>query len=303
MTTGSELWKSSAESELLAGRADGFWNVDYFERILLPLLKLPSGAHVLDVGAGNGALTFLLARLRPDLDLTGIDVTQEMVDAGNAAAAERGLTNVRFSQGDALHLSFDDATFDAASCQTVLSYLADPAAAIREMSRVVKPGGSVMVAEFHILNLDFPIDSASAPSTDLAEAARYANLLVQGYHRSGQGDLQVGSKVPFLAMEAGLEVVDCRINDRIAHAFPPYRHQSDEASLAEARSWVNLFEDSGYRSWVESSMSAAGGTTQDVDAFLRLLSDDARHHLRDGDYSFLWLINPVLIVTVARKPM
>ena len=46
---------------------------------------------------------------------------------------------------------------------------------------------------------------------------------------------------------------------------------------------MNLFEDSGYRSWVESSMSAAGGTTQDVDAFLRLLSDDARHHLRDGD--------------------
>jgi SAM-dependent methyltransferase len=297
-----ELWKSSAEAELLAGRAEGFWNLDYFERVLLPLLDLPSGARVLDVGAGNGALTFLLARLRPDLELTGLDLTAELVSAGNEEAAKRELENVNFSQGDALSLPFEDGSFDAAVCQTLLVHLAEPGRAVREMSRVLRPGGSFMAAEFHIINIDFPIDSASPTPYDIGETARYAKLLLHGYRLSGQGDLQVGARVPFMAMEAGLEIIDCRINDRLAHGFIPYRRPSEQASLAEARSWVALFEDSGYRAWVETSMLAGGGTTEDVDEFLRLLPARSRDGFRSGDYSFVWLLNPVLTVTVARKP-
>ena len=104
---------------MLAGRAESFWN-HYFERVILHLLDLPSGARVLDVGAGNSALTFLLARLRPNLELTGLDLTVELVAAGNAEAAKRGLGNAKFSQGDALHLPFEEAGFDAVVCQTLL---------------------------------------------------------------------------------------------------------------------------------------------------------------------------------------
>ena len=302
-TESEELWKSSTEADLLAGRAEGFWNLDYFERVLLPLLDLPPGARVLDVGAGNGALTFLLARLRPDLELTGLDLTAELVAAGNEEAAKRGLGNVKFSRGDALHLPFGEASFDAAVCQTLLVHLAEPERAVREMSRVLRPGGSFMAAEFHIINIDFPVDSAAPTPYDVGETARYARLLLRGYRLSGQGDLQVGARVPFIAVEAGLEVVDCRINDRLAHGFIPYRKASERAALAEARAWVALFEDAGYRSWVETSMLAAGGTTEDVDEFLRLLPARSRAGFRSGDYSFVWVLNPVLTVTVARKPM
>ena len=301
-TESEELWKSSAEADLLAGRAEGFWNLDYFERVILPLLDLPSGARVLDVGAGNGALTFLLARLRPDLEITGLDLTAELVAAGNEEAAKRGFGNVKFSQGDALHLPFGGASFDAAVCQTLLVHLAEPEQAVGEMSRVLRPNGSFMAAEFHIINIDFPVDSASTTPYDVGETARYAKLLLHGYRLSGQGDLQVGVRVPFIAMEAGLEVVDCRINDRLAHAFVPYRKLSEQASLAEARAWATLFEDGGYRSWVETSMLAGGGTTKDVDEFLRLLPARSRDGFRNADYSFVWLLNPVLTVTVARKP-
>jgi len=298
----TDIWKSEAEAALLAGRAEGFWNLDYMDRVLLPLLNLPRGARVIDVGAGNGALTFVLARLRPDLQLTGVDLTQQLVDTGNAEAAKRGLDNVKFSQADALRLPFEDASFDAAVCQTLLIHLPDAAAAVREMARVVKTGGSFMAAEFHILNIDWPVDSAAGAPVDFAETARYTRLLLDGYRASGQGDLQVGAKVPFIARDAGLEVVDCRINDRVAHGFPPYRTASEQASLAEGRSWVGLFEDSGYRAWVEGSMKAAGGTTHDVEGFLGLLPERARQGFRAGDYPFVWLINPVLIVTIARKP-
>jgi SAM-dependent methyltransferase len=297
-----DLWKSDAEAELLATRSEGFWNLDYFERVILPLLDLPHGAKVLDVGSGNGALTFLLARLRPDLELTGVDITPELVTAGNEEAAKQGFKNVRFSEGHALDLPFHDSAFDATLCQTLLVHLPKPELAVSEMARVLRPGGSFMAAEFHIINIDFPVDSASPVPYDLSTTAHYAQLLVHGYRLSGQGDLQVGSRVPFLAIAAGLDVLDCRINDRVAHGFVPYRKPSEDASLAEARSWVGLFEDPAYRDWVESSMRAAGGTSDDVDEFLGQLSTRSRNGFRSGNYSFVWLLNPVLIVTVASKP-
>ena len=133
-TESEELWRNEAEAELLAGRAEGFWNLDYFERVVLPLLAIPAGGRVLDVGAGNGALTFLLARLRPDLDLTGVDLTPELVAAGNDEAGKRGLANVRFVQGDALNLNFPDDHFDATVCQTLLVHLSAPESAVREMA-------------------------------------------------------------------------------------------------------------------------------------------------------------------------
>ena len=303
MSSESEgIWNSSAEADLLAGRAEGFWNLDYFERVLLPLLDLPTGARVLDVGAGNGALTFLLARLRPDLELTGIDLTDAMVAAGNEAAVVRGLANVRFTQGDALRLPVADASFDAAVCQTLLVHLPDAAPAVREMSRVLRPGGSFLAAEFHTLNFELPVASATEPPNDVAAMARYAELVLRGYRQSGQGDLQVGGRVPFLAVDAGLEVVDCRINDRVPHAFPPYRRASDQASLAELRSWAALLEDSAYRAWLESAVLAGGGTVKDVTDMLGLFSDHVRRGVSRSDYAFVWLINPVLLVTVARKP-
>lgn len=296
-----DLWNSDAEAELLAGRAEGFWNVDYFERVILQLLKLPRNAHVLDVGAGNGALTFLLARVRPDLDLTAVDITPELVTAGNDEAGKRNLRNVKFVVGDALHLEFADASFDAAVCQTLLVHLSEPARAVAEMSRVLRPGGSFMAAEFHILNFDWPVESAEPAANSLAENARYADLAVRGYRLSGQGDLRIGARVPFLVRDAGLELVDCRINDRIAHSFGSPGNAAQQASEREARSWVTLFEDAGYRAWVESSMRAAGGTTEDVDRFLQLFTEQSRNALRAGNHSFVWLINPVLIVTVARR--
>jgi SAM-dependent methyltransferase len=297
-----ELWGSSAEAELLARRAEGFWNVDYFERIILPLLALPRGACVVDVGAGNGALTFLLARLRPDLDLTGVDLTAELVSAANDEARKRSLANVRFVEGDATRLEFPDAHFDAAVCQTLLVHLPEPARAVKEMARVLRPGGAFMAAEFHILNIDWPIASATGATPSVAESARYADLLTRGHRLSGQGELQVGARVPFLASDAGLDVIDCRINDRVAHAFPPYRSAAQQASVAEAQAWVTLLEDKGYRAWVENSMRAAGGTSDDVDAFLQMLTAETRSALKSGTIAFVWLINPVLVVTVARRP-
>lgn len=302
-----DLWESDAEARLLESRVEGFWNPDYFSRVILPLLDLKPGARILDVGAGTGALSFLLARLLPEAQVVGIDLTPSMVTAARAQAETLGIANVQFQDGDALALPFENDSFEAVVCQTLLIHLGDPGRAVREMARVLQPGGSFMAAEFHTLALDLPLHLEKMTMTD-AEAddtARYALMLLKGYRNSGQGDFRGGSRAPFLALDAGLQVVDVRINDRVIHAFPPYLKRGQHAAFAEAQTFLAVFKDEGYGAWVSGAMAAGGGSESDAKRAISLFAERLRAVTERGEVNnaaFLWLFNPVLLVTVAQKP-
>lgn len=303
----TELWETNAEAELLETRLTGFWNPDYLQQILLPLLDLQPGDRVLDVGTGAGSLVLLLARLLPAVHFVGIDVTPALLEDARAQQAALGLQNVEFRAGDALNLPFADNEFDATVCQTVLMHLSDPARAVQEMSRVLRAGGLFMAAEYRIVTADWPIDGERQVLTD-AEGqmlARYAQMLAAGYRNMGQGDMQIGGRVPFLAIDAGLEIVDVRINDRVLHAFPPYQKPMQRAARREAQNWANLIQDPTYRAWLTGALTAGGGSEGDMDDFLNLLllarQRQAIMSAGEGGYSFVWLTNPVLFITFARK--
>jgi SAM-dependent methyltransferase len=304
MANHHELWESNAEAQLLESRMNGFWNPDYFNRIILPLLNLQPGSKVLDVGAGNGALTLLLARCLPDVRFVGVDITSTLVEEAKRQAEKMNLHNVEFMEGDALNLPFENESFDAAVCQTLLIHLSQPAKAVAEMSRILKSGGIFMAAEFHILFFENSMDSAEYSSSMEEEMAlcRYTQMILHGYRKSGQGDLKIGGRVPFLAHNEGLTIVDIRINDRVPHAFPPYKKASEQNSIAEMKSWDMLFKDAGYRAWLTGAMIAGGGTESDVEGFFKLFSfHPAEAFHEQSNLAFVWLINPVLLVTIARK--
>lgn len=300
----ADLWNSDAEARLLENRLNGFWNPDYFTRILLPLLNLKAGTRVLDVGAGTGALTLLLAHHLPEIQFVGIDVTASLVADARAQAKTLGIQNVEFVEGDALNLPFENDSFDATVCQTVLIHLSDPVRAIGEMSRVLKPGGTFMAAEFHLLYADMPIEADRLMPTDeeARELGRLGHMIFTGYKASGQGDMKLGGRVPFLVIDAGLDIMDIRINDRVAHAFPPYRKPADRMALAELEGWEAFVHDPTYRAWLTGAMKAGGGTEADVDAFIALLPKHSPDVFApESTFAFLWLINPVLLVTIAQK--
>ncbi len=300
-----ELWESDAEARLLENRINGFWNIDYFRNVLLPLLNLKAGDKVLDVGAGNGALTLLLARHLPDIRFIGVDITTALVEDAQQQAQKLGINNVEFREADALQLPFEDGCFDATVCQTLLIHLGEPAKAVTEMSRVLKQGGVFMAAEFHTLNAEWPITAEPAELMDekALQNAMYMQMIIKGYRQLGQGNLKVGGQVPFLAINAGLRILDIRINDRVSHAFPPYRKPAEQAALAELQSWGSVFQDPAYRAWISNAMVAGGGSENDIADFLSIL--DNRQQTFTGaansNYAFVWLINPVLLVTIARK--
>jgi ubiquinone/menaquinone biosynthesis C-methylase UbiE len=117
----------------------------------LALLNLTPGQSVLEVGCGTGVfLPLLAAAVGPGGRVVGIDHSPQFVTAAHERSAAAGVADVvTVQEADAYRLPFADATFDAAHCERVLMHLDDPTAALREMRRVVKPGGVVVAGETH----------------------------------------------------------------------------------------------------------------------------------------------------------
>ena len=110
---------------------------------LLP--HLTSGMDLLDVGCGPGTITIDLAtRVAPGRTV-GVDVEAPLADA--RAAARVADVEVDFRLGDAYALEFDDDSFDVVHAHQMLHHLTDPVAALREMRRVCRPGGTVSLRE------------------------------------------------------------------------------------------------------------------------------------------------------------
>jgi ubiquinone/menaquinone biosynthesis C-methylase UbiE len=122
----------------------------------------PDGGAVLDVGTGPGVLLMEIARRRPDLRLTGLDLSADMV-----AAAERNLQpfGATVCVGDVTRLPFPDRSFDMIVSSLSLHHWDNPEAAVPELARVLRPGGRLCIYDFRF-----------APFDTLATAARERSL-------------------------------------------------------------------------------------------------------------------------------
>ncbi|MEE3332579.1 MAG: metalloregulator ArsR/SmtB family transcription factor [Myxococcota bacterium] len=109
--------------------------------------RLVDPAHtVADIGTGTGILALELGRL--GLRVIGIDNSRRMLDAARAKIAAEGLDRVELREAEAHELPIEDAEVDAALAHMVLQYLAKPVEVVREMARITKPGGAVVIVDF-----------------------------------------------------------------------------------------------------------------------------------------------------------
>lgn len=132
---------SDREAQRLCDQSSGL------EDLLHADTHYPAGARVLEAGCGVGAQTVILTRRSPEARFTSVDLSAASLALAACHAAESGLANVRFLQADIFRLPFPDGHFDHIFVCFVLEHLADPAAALRALIRVLRPGGSLTLIE------------------------------------------------------------------------------------------------------------------------------------------------------------
>lgn len=121
-----------------------------WREFLVSRMALRPGNLVLDVCTGTAGVALEIAH-QHDGRIVGLDVSHSMLQAGLSAIEKRNLDGrIQLTQGRAEHLPFPDETFDTVVFTYLLRYVQDPDATIRELSRVLKPGGELLSLEFGI---------------------------------------------------------------------------------------------------------------------------------------------------------
>ena len=105
-------------------------------------MNIRPGDRVLEVGVGTGINAVLYPR---DCSVTGIDLSDGMLEKAHERIAKKGVRNVRLMQMDAANLEFADDTFDIVYAPYVISVVPDPVAVTQEMRRVCRPGGRIVI--------------------------------------------------------------------------------------------------------------------------------------------------------------
>jgi 2-polyprenyl-3-methyl-5-hydroxy-6-metoxy-1,4-benzoquinol methylase len=159
------------------------------------LLEVKAGCSVLDVGSGAGEFLIELCSTVEKVRAVGIDTSQTMVATATSRARSAGVA-VQYSIGDVQELRFPHESFDRVSCSRVLAHVENLRAALNEMTRVLAPGGRIVILEPDIVS--FTIDS---DNLDAATALR--RRLIAGIQNPC-----LGRQLQSLVLDSGLDVLD-----------------------------------------------------------------------------------------------
>ena len=121
-----------------------------WRRFLVSRIEAGAGERVLDVATGTAAVAIELSRTH-GCSVVGLDQSPEMLAEGRARVERAGLADrIELVEGRAEGLPFEDGSFDAVTFTYLLRYVEDPAATLRELGRVVRPGGTMASLEFGV---------------------------------------------------------------------------------------------------------------------------------------------------------
>lgn len=179
------------------------------KRLSYERMEIGAGAAVLDVGCGPATDTLTLASLvGPRGQVAGVDQDAAMVAEADRRAAAAGVADrVEHRQGDATALPFEDDRFDAVRSERLLMHLPDPEAALREMVRVARPGGRIVV-----LDTDWGTRSVDTPETELER--RMARVLAELCLRNGYSGRRLYGMMKRAGFaDVGVDVVPLHVTD------------------------------------------------------------------------------------------
>ena len=245
----------------------------FFGKRLIELAAIPAGAKLLDLGVGKGNVLFeCLPKLGPTGHATGIDFSEEMVLRLERIAKERGHANVAAKVMNSTKTDFPDHCFDVVVAGSAVCFVPDLDAQLREIRRILRPGGTVAIWEvveptFDWLFMNLWIVSQSIP----AERARALHAAAKP-----TPPLQKPETYPAAFERAGF--VDLR-NVRTEHAFP----YEDEAHYWR---WLESTVAPWYYSWLDEEYLAKFRSMVS-EVFAGFREEDGRYHVPSASRSFI----------------
>ena len=125
------------------------WNIDKgWRKRAVRQLEALHPETVLDIATGTGDFAILTAKMLHPREVTGADISEGMMEVGRRKVSAEGLSStIRFQREDCLHLSFGDNTFDAVTSAFGIRNFSDLEQGLREMCRVLRPGGQASILE------------------------------------------------------------------------------------------------------------------------------------------------------------
>lgn len=243
-------------AEWFGDQRDFWWNRDFLD-LMAARWHLSEAASLADIGCGQGHWSRLLyPYLRPAARLVGIDREPRWV----AEAPERfrrvfphvapGL--ISFRQGDATRLPLEDNSFEVVTCQTVLMHLAQPLEALREMLRILRPGGLLVCVEPNNFwnYLAFTSLTEAEPVEILVRRFEFWLRQHRGRLAAGRGNHSIGDLLPGYFVQLGLRDIAVHQNDRPAPLFPLYASPDQKALVEQDRQW----KDSATGPWDQEDL-------------------------------------------------
>ena len=178
----------------------------------LTIAALQPGETVLDLGSGAGFDAFLAAReVGPSGHVIGVDMTPEMLERARRNAAKGSYQNVEFREGRIEVLLVEDSSVDVVISNCVINLVPDKAAVYREVARVLRPGGRVVISD---IVLDRPLPACIAASvaayTGCVAGAALREDYLQTVRSSGLVDVKVESDKSFGELAASMIPEDLR---------------------------------------------------------------------------------------------
>jgi SAM-dependent methyltransferase len=242
-----------------------FWNYD-FVALMSQRWRLERVTCALDVGCGVGHWTAVLGTLLlPGAQIVGVDREEAWIAIAREAHAESGSPrDTRFVQGLAEALPFPDNAFDMVTCQTLLLHLPEPLAALREMHRVLQPGGLLAVIEPNNAVQALVTDSLTA-GDEVEEALARVRLRLRcerGRRRLGEGDFSVGDRVPAMVAALGFRELAVHQSDKTLPLVVPYATE-EQAALREEQLGETAVRWVWGRADASRYFAADGGTDEE----------------------------------------
>jgi len=230
-------------------RSSFFWDEDQF-KLIFKNIDINAIHNFLDVGCGLGYLTFIMARfLNRQCDILGIDNDPKLIKIANNKMNKSNFSNVSFKVGNIYNLGLLKNSFDLIAEQLVLSHLDKSEEAVKEMLRVLKPGGFLLLIEPNNLAMSVVYNNLTNKLSIKEKTAllSFEMKIQQGKIKIGEGDDNYGDHILELLSKHNMKVLDIRLCDKLNPVYPPYNTIKKEQLIKSIKNenslyWKRLFK-------------------------------------------------------------